>query len=637
MGAEVRPDGVLFRVWAPGRKEVEVVVDSRAVALEREPGGYFSVFVPGASSGVRYRYRLDREDQMYPDPVSRFQPEGPHGPSQAVDPAGFRWTDEDWQGVGLNGQVLYEMHIGSFTREGTYAAAMQYLPALKDVGITVLELMPVADFPGAFGWGYDGVDLFAPTRLYGEPDDLRRFVDHAHAAGLGVILDVVYNHVGPDGNYLKAFSPDYFTDKYENEWGEAINFDGPNSAPVREFFVANAGYWIDEFHFDGLRLDATQSIIDDSPVHILVEIGRRVRQAAGKRSVILVNENEPQHTKLVRPVDKGGCGLDMLWNDDFHHSAIVALTGRNEAYYSDHKGTPQEFVSAAKYGYLFQGQLYSWQGKRRGQPSFGLPHAAFINYIQNHDQIANSAKGLRINLLTSPGRYRAMTALMLLAPGTPMLFQGQEYAASTPFFYFADHTPDLAKLVQEGRADFLSQFPSIKAPDTLSGLAPPGERSTFERSILDDGERQRNTAALAMHRDLLRIRREDPTIRAQAAHGIDGAVLGPESFLLRWFGEESDDRLLIVNFGRDLHLNPAPEPLLAPPFEKRWQKLFSSEDTAYGGLGTPPVETDDNWFLPGHAAVLLQPVPADDKVREREHRLEKETIARRKREKNGDA
>jgi maltooligosyltrehalose trehalohydrolase len=288
-----------------------------------------------------------------------------------------------------------------------------------------------------------------------------------------------------------------------------------------------------------------------------------------------------------------------------------------------------------KYGYLFQGQLYSWQGKRRGQPSFGLPHAAFVNYIQNHDQIANSARGLRINSLTSPGRYRAMTALMLLAPGTPMLFQGQEFAASTPFFYFADHKPDLAKRVHEGRADFLSQFPSIKAEDIRPHLASPGERSTFERSILDFQDRKRNAPLYAMHRELLRIRREDDTLRAQGADGIDGAVLGPEAFLVRWFGQDGEDRLLVVNLGRDLHLNPAPEPLLAPPAGMRWRKLFSTEDAAYGGSGSPPSETPDNWFLPGHAAVLLRPAPADDAVRESERRLEKETIARRKREKYG--
>jgi maltooligosyltrehalose trehalohydrolase len=263
------------------------------------------------------------------------------------------------------------------------------------VGVTVLEVMPVAEFPGRFGWGYDGVDWFAPTRLYGTPDDFRAFVDRAHALGLGVILDVVYNHLGPDGNFLGRFSPDYFTDRYTTDWGAAINYDGDNAGPVRDFVTANAAYWIDEFHLDGLRLDATQNIYDASDRHILADIGAAARRAAGRRSVILVNENEQQKTRLVRPVDQGGYGLDMLWNDDFHHSGMVALTGRREAYYTDYRGTPQEFVSMAKYGYLYQGQWYKWQQKRRGTPAFGLPPAAFVTFVQNHDQVANSARGVR--------------------------------------------------------------------------------------------------------------------------------------------------------------------------------------------------------------------------------------------------
>lgn len=624
--------GVHFRVWAPRRSGVEVVIGAGAVALEPEADGYHSGTVTSAGPGTRYRFRLDNGGNLYPDPASRFQPQGPDGPSEVIDASAFVWTDHDWRGLTLGGQIIYETHIGTFTRQGTYAAAMEQLPELASLGITAIELMPVAEFPGEFGWGYDGVDLFAPTRLYGTPDDLRRFVDRAHSLGVGVLLDVVYNHVGPDGNYLKEFSDEYFTRRYDNEWGEAINFDGPNSGPVREFFIANAGYWISEFHMDGLRLDATQSIIDASPTHVLVEIGRRARQAAGSRSVILVNENEPQHTRMVRPFQEGGYGLDMLWNDDFHHSAMVALTGHNEAYYSDYSGTPQELVSAVKYGYLFQGQMYAWQGKRRGQPSFGLPPAAFVNYIQNHDQIANSGRGLRVHFLTSPGKLRAMTALMLLAPGTPMLFQGQEFAASSPFVYFADHTPDLVRLVQKGRAEFLAQFPSLKAAGIRTRLAPVNDRSAFERCILDFDDRARNEPVYRLHRDLLRIRRDDNTLSLHHGGAIDGAVLGPEAFVLRWFGHESDDRLLIVNLGPDLHLHIAPEPLLAPPFHKRWEKLFSTEDEAYGGRGTVPVESGSAWVLPGHAAILFRPVDPTQETLAREEMLDQETAAQRKRE-----
>ncbi|MHB1162476.1 MAG: malto-oligosyltrehalose trehalohydrolase [Chloroflexota bacterium] len=619
VGAEPRPGGgVHFRVWAPRRKKVQVGLEGSSgwdgarswIDLTPEGNGYFSVEVGSAAAGILYRYRLDGGDDLYPDPASRFQPEGPHGPSQVVDPGSFVWSDEGWRGLGLEGQVIYEMHVGTFTAEGTWEAASRELPELAAVGITVVEIMPVAEFPGRFGWGYDGVDLFAPTRLYGRPDDFRRFVDRAHNVGLGVILDVVYNHLGPEGNYLPHFSADYFTDRYSNEWGDAINFDGPNSGPVREFFVANAGHWIDEYHLDGLRLDATQTIYDGSPEHVLAAIGRRAREAARGRSILLVAENEPQQVRLVRTLEQGGYGLDGLWNDDFHHSALVAVTGRNEAYYTGYLGTPQELISAIKYGYLYQGQRYRWQGKRRGSPTFGLKPATFVVFVQNHDQIANSAAGLRIHQLTSPGRYRAVTALTLLAPGTPMLFQGQEFAASSPFLYFADHPPELARLVRRGRAESVAQFPSVADPAIQERLALPDDPRTFERSKLDLSERESHAEAYAMHRDLLRLRREDPVFRSQGAGGVDGAVLGPEAFVLRFFGEDGDDRLLLVNLGRDLALDPAPEPLLAPPEGVDWEVYWSSEDPRYGGLGTVQPTREGAWQLPGHAAIVLKPSAA---------------------------
>jgi maltooligosyltrehalose trehalohydrolase len=577
--------------------------------LTLEGNGYFSGTVRGAGAGTRYRYRLDDGPDLYPDPASRFQPEGPHGPSEVIDPRSFAWTDHGWAGRGLERPFLYELHIGTFTPEGTFAAAAGKLPALADVGVSTVEVMPVADFAGRFGWGYDGVNLFAPTRLYGRPDDFRRFVDRAHALGLGVILDVVYNHFGPDGNYLKEFSPAYVTDRYDNEWGEAINFAGPDAGPVREFFVANAGYWIDEFHLDGLRLDATQSITDNSPEHVLVPLARRVREAPRGRAVIIVAENEPQHVKLVRPQGQGGYGLDMLWNDDCHHRARVVLTGHNEAYYGGYHGAAHEFVAAAKWGYLYQGQRYGWQGKRRGTPSFGVRPERFVNFIEHHDQVANSARGERSHLLSSPGTCRAMTALVLL-PATPMLFMGQEFAAASPFVYFADHKPDLAKLVSKGRAKFLSQFPSIALPQMQGALADPADPRTFERCKLDWSERERHAAALALHRDLRRLRREDPGLRSRGQGGFDGAVLGPDAFALRFLSGGEDDRLLLVNFGRDLRLESAPEPLLAPPEGMVWDVLWSSEDLRSGGSGAVHPDGEDGWCITGQAAVLLRARPA---------------------------
>jgi len=600
-----------FRVWAPRARRVAVVHGGRfSTVLEAEPGGYHSG-VANARIGDRYQFKLDDDDRLYPDPASRFQPEGPHGPSEIVDPHTFRWTDQAWTGATLPGQIAYEMHVGTFTRAGTFAAAAQELREIARIGVTLVEVMPISEFEGRFGWGYDGVDLFAPTRLYGAPDDFRRFVDTAHGCGVAVILDVVYNHFGPVGNYLRAFSPAYFTDRYENEWGDAINFDGPDGGPVREFFLANAEYWIAEFHLDGLRLDATQQIFDRSPSNIIAEIGARARGAADGRSIVLIAENEPQDTRLVRPLAHGGYGLDAVWNDDFHHSAMVALTGRAEAYYSDTRGEPQELISAAKYGYLFQGQHYDWQRQPRGTPSWGLPPAAFVTFLQNHDQVANSARGQRGHQIASPGRWRAMTALLLLLPGTPMLFQGQEFAASAPFLYFADFDRDLADAVRKGRGEFLRQFPSIADLEERGGvIADPGDPGTFEQCRLDFSERHTHAAAYALHVDLLRLRREEPAFCSQQPGGVDGAVLSASAFALRFFTpDHRDDRLVIVNLGPDLTRGSFAEPLIAPPAGADWALRWSSEDPAYGGHGTPATWPDGCWSIAAESTLVLSPGP----------------------------
>jgi maltooligosyltrehalose trehalohydrolase len=595
-------------VWAPNARTVDVVDDDdRVTPLKPADDGYFAGFGP-LGAGARYRYRLDGE-ALYPDPASRRQPDGPHGASEIVDPGAFAWTDGAWRGLTLPGQVLYELHVGTFTREGTWAAAARELPALARLGVTAVEMMPVADFPGRFGWGYDGVGLFAPTRLYGDPDDLRRFVDRAHAVGVGVILDVVYNHLGPDGNHLAAFAREYFTDRYANEWGQALNFDGAGAEPVREFFIANAGYWIDEFHMDGLRVDATQQMFDGSARHVLADLVARARVAAGGRGILLIAENEPQDARLVRAPDAGGYGFDAMWNDDFHHALRVAVTGRAEAYYMDYRGRPQELVSAVKHGFLYQGQHYAWQRKRRGTPARDLARSALVAYLQNHDQVANSARGERLPALTSAGRWRAATALLLLAPSTPMLFQGQEFGASSPFLYFADHQPELAAKVRDGRREFLAQFPSIAAPGVSACLPDPGDPGSFERSKLDLGERARHAETYALHADLLALRREDPVFRAQGVHGVDGAVLGAEAFVLRFFGGGGDDRLLVVNLGPDLALDILPEPLLAPPADRRWALAWCSEDPRYGGRGAAPFDAERDWRIPAQAALVLRPLP----------------------------
>lgn len=604
IGAELSTQGVSFRVFADRATQVRLHVEGASARdMEAEGDGYHSLFVPGLRAGARYGFILDGQKPL-PDPASRAQPDGPHGLSEVVDPSVYRWQDETWRGSTIHNQVIYEMHVGTFTPEGTWRAAIDKLPHLRDVGISLIEMMPVNCFPGRFGWGYDGVTLFAPVRLYGEPDDLRAFVDAAHRLGIGVILDVVYNHLGPDGNYLSAYSSRYFTDKYDNEWGDALNFEGED-APMREYVIENARYWIQEFHFDGLRIDATQSILDASNEHVISELVRACRAATSRR-LVMIGENEPQHARLMRPIEDGGSGLDGLWNDDYHHSALVAATAHSEAYFEDHAGRAQEFVSAAKHGFLFQGQIYAHQSQRRGEPALSEPGCRFISFIENHDQLANSGHGRRVHQATSPGRHRALTALTLLSPATPMLFQGQEFSASAHFFYFADHGEELARAVAKGRADFLSQFESLATPEMRDRLAPPHELETFQRCKLDWSEARTHAAALALHKDLIALRRAHPAIHGCARNGVDGSTLTDQAFLLRFFGADGADLLFFVNLGRDLHRRSIPDPLVAPPQGRRWSEIWSSEDPKYGGGGRSPIERPDGWRIPGEAAVMLR-------------------------------
>jgi len=638
IGAElVGENQAHFCVWAPKAREVDVVLENdsegkpKLCPLTAEPGGYFSG-AANARAGTRYRFRVNGAKNFYPDPASRFQPDGPHGSSCIVDPGKFRWSDADWPGLETKGQIFYEMHIGTFTREGTWRAAAEELAALARMGITVIEMMPVAEFPGRFGWGYDGVDLFAPSHLYGTPDDLRVFVDQAHSLGVGVILDVVYNHFGPDGNYLGIYSNEYLIRGKGHEWGDVINFDGPNSGPVREFFITNGRYWIQEFHFDGFRFDATHAIHDNSEEYIISAVGYAAREAAGSRCIILVAENDLQEAKMVRQrgsefrrqatqrgpemsadrvtaeLQTRGDGLDGMWNDDFHHSAIVALTRHSVGYFSDYSGKPQEFISAAKYGFLYQGQARSWRKVFRGTPTFGIPVDAFVCFIENHDQIANTGSGDRPRFQTSSGRYRAITALLLLGPWAPLLFQGQEFGASSPFLFFADVGDAAVRdAIRKGRAELLAPFLSLSEEETFRSLPAPDDLKAFLRCKLDFSEREKNRGLYDLHIDLLKLRREDSRFQLQSSGGIDGAVLGPASFVLRYFSETNDDRLLLVNLGERQVLNPASEPLLAPASRCRWEALWSSDSPCYGGAGTAATATREQWILPGESAVALRP------------------------------
>lgn len=495
-----------FRVWAPGAQHAEVVFeggDHQPLALTRDASGYFS----GSSTAAAtlYKYRVDGRGP-WPDPCSRFQPQGVHGPSLIVSPDSFGWTDAHWRGVTIERQVVYELHIGTFTPAGTFDAATGKLEYLRDLGVTVLEVMPVAECPGRWNWGYDGVQIFAPYHVYGDPQAFKRFIDRAHALGIAVILDVVYNHLGPDGNYLKCFSPHYFSCRYRTDWGEPFNFDDEHSIGARDFIIGNACYWIREFHLDGFRLDATQSIFDASPTHLLAELTQRARAAAQPRRIIIIAENEPQCSQHLLPIEAGGFGIDAMWNDDFHHTARVALTGSRDGYFHDYTGRAQEFLSCIRRGFLYQGQWYGWQKQTRGAPLHGRGASACVIFLQNHDQVGNTFMGCRIHSRCAAARYRALLALTLLAPQTPMLFMGQEFGASSVFTYFADHTEKLSRQVHAGRRQFIKQFYAYADARVQALIPDPGAEQAFLDSKLDWSECERHRTELSLHRDLLRLR-----------------------------------------------------------------------------------------------------------------------------------
>jgi maltooligosyltrehalose trehalohydrolase len=585
-GATATPAGARFTVWAPKADFVEVEVLTPSGndhhALTRDSDGLHQGLIPGIAAGARYRYRLDGGD-AFPDPASRFQPEGVHGPSEVVDPGTFAWTDGDWPGLTMDGLVIYELHLGAYTLEGTFAALIPELPELKRLGVTAIELMPVADFPGCRNWGYDGVDLFAPSHAYGRPDDLRRLVDAAHRFGLGVLLDVVYNHFGPDGNYLRQFSDDYFTDRHQTPWGEAVNYDGPNSRWVREFVVANATHWIREYHFDGLRLDATDTIADESQTHILAELSERVR-ATTDRNIVLIAEEARNDVATVRPRERGGRGIDAVWADDFHHELRVYLTGARENYYADYLGSMEEIARAIEQGFLYQGQRSPSSGRPRGSKVTDEPASAFVLCIQNHDQVGNRPFGERLNHEIDPGRYAVASTLLLFAPETPLLFMGQEFAASTPFLYFTDHHDELGRLVTEGRRGEFSGFRAFADEDLRESIPDPQAESTFLSSKLKLRERRTNAGIYALYRALLELRRDDPLLSIADRTQVHAEALGAQALAVhRW--NDDDHRVLIANFGAATSLPIGETPVLRDLPNGRLRLVLSTGNRRFGGNG----------------------------------------------------
>jgi 1,4-alpha-glucan branching enzyme/maltooligosyltrehalose trehalohydrolase len=549
-GTRITPDGVLFRLWAPGCERVNLCIEERPdeplLPMAACGDGWFERSVSEVGAGMHYRFEVN-DGLRVPDPVSRYNPDDVHGASEVVDPAAFQWHDADWRGRPWEEAVVYELHVGTFSPEGTFAGVMQRLDYLVELGVTAIELMPVGDFPGARSWGYDGALLFAPDSRYGRPEDLKMLVQAAHARGLMVLLDVVYNHFGPEGNYLHVYARKFFTERHHTLWGAAINFDGADSLPVREFFIHNALYWLTEYHFDGLRLDAVHAIIDDSAPHILTELAARVHAALGReRQVHLVLENDANEARYL-----GAGRYAAQWNDDIHHALHVLAAGEADGYYADYANAPVRHLGRClTEGFAYQGEPSAYRdGTARGEPSVQLPPQAFVSFLQNHDQIGNRAFGERIGQLAPAPAVRAAAAVYLLAPAIPMLFMGEEFAATTPFLFFCDFGGELREAVTEGRRREFRKFARFADAATQAAIPDPNRPETFVASKLDwaslgDPER---ADWLNYYRELLRLRREIivPRLRGMAGHAGAFETFPPAGLRVSWrLGDGSTLRLL---------------------------------------------------------------------------------------------
>jgi maltooligosyltrehalose trehalohydrolase len=540
-GATVEADGVRFRIWAPGCDSLSLVLeaDNRTLPMRKEPDGFFELHVPGAGPGTLYRFQLP-DGLKVPDPASRFQPQDVHGPSEVIDPEAFQWS-ETWKGRPWSEVVLYELHVGAFTPEGTFLAAIGKLDHLANLGVTAIEIMPISDFPGGRNWGYDGVLPYAPDSSYGRPEDLKALVEAAHARGIAVLLDVVYNHFGPDGNYLPTYAPNFFTDRHKTPWGAAINYDGEHARPVREFIIRNALYWVEEFHLDGLRFDAVHAIIDDGDKHLLDELAERVRGSTDRPLHLLLENEENDPSRLGRENNEP-THYTAQWNDDVHHVLHVAATHERTGYYADYEGNTDLLGKALAEGFGYQGQMMPYRGSPRGEPSDMLPPGAFVAFIQNHDQVGNRAFGDRLGTIAAPEAMRALAATYLLLPQAPMIFMGEEWGAKEPFPFFCDFGGDLADAVRKGRREEFARFPEFQDPEMRDRIPDPLAESTFESAKLDWS--RIDEALLAHYRDLISVRRRHIVpLLTQITRGGSAKTYGDEAVELRW---QAGPRTLVI-------------------------------------------------------------------------------------------
>jgi maltooligosyltrehalose trehalohydrolase len=579
-GAERLADGrTRFRFWAPSAKAVELVLgsdhDARVLDMPRDADGWGEL-VCDAQAGTRYRYRING-DLLVPDPASRYNPEDVHGASEVIDATAYRWRDSEWRGRPWDEAVIYELHVGTFSPEGTFAGLEKRLDYLRKLGVTAVELMPIADFPGRRNWGYDGVLPYAPDSIYGRPEDLKRLIDAAHERGLMVLLDVVYNHFGPEGNYLNAYACEFFTERHKTAWGAAINFDGPGSRNVRDFFIHNALYWLEEYRLDGLRFDAVHAIVDDSNPHFLVELAEAVRAGPGARRYIhLVLENDRNESRYLQYTPDGRPRhFNAQWDDDFHHAFHVELTGESDGYYCDYADPPTPHLGRClAEGFAYQADKSPFRdGEVRGEPSAELPPSAFVTFLQNHDQIGNRALGERLVALTSAERLRATTVAWLLAPARPMLFMGEEFGAASPFLFFCDFGPELADAVTTGRRTEFARFARFSSPEAQHQIPDPNDPATFERSKLEwrSLDEPTHAAWLDLYMTLLAIRRKHivPHLGHMRGHAGRFSVITNGALTAHWHlgdGTELELRLNLSDAavhagappsGELLHCEPA--------------------------------------------------------------------------------